>query len=111
MLVITIIVGFLPAVISEIMTGSMTRLAWIWVVALGFSAAFYLFGLARVFHLCDFTIAYPVARALPVLFIALIDVQRGRLLSQLVWSGILLAVIGSVLIPRQRYGDFRLRNY
>jgi len=33
MLVISIIVGFLPAVISEIMTGSMTRLAWICVVA------------------------------------------------------------------------------
>ena len=33
MLVITIIVGFLPALISEIMTGSMTRLAWICVVA------------------------------------------------------------------------------
>lgn len=111
MLVITIIVGFLPAVISEIMTGSMTRLAWICVVASGFSAAFYLFGLARAFHLSDFTIVYPVARALPVLFIALIDVQRGRLLSPRGWAGILLVVIGSVLIPQQRFGDFRLRNY
>ena len=107
MLVITIIVGFLPAVISEIMTGSMTRLAWICVVASGFGAAFYLFGLAWAFHLSDFTIVYPVARALPVFFIALSDIQRGRLLSPLGWVGILLVVIGSVLIPQQRFGDFR----
>ena len=111
MLVISLIVGFLPAVISELQTGSMTRLAWICVIASGTCAAFYLFGLARAFHLSDFTIVYPVARALPVLFIALIDVQRGRVLSPLGWAGILLVVIGSVLIPQQRFGDFRLRNY
>ena len=111
MLVISLVVGFLPAVISELQTGSMTRLAWICVIASGTCAAFYLFGLARAFHLSDFTIVYPVARALPVLFIALIDVQRGRLLSPLGWAGILLVVIGSVLIPQQRFGDFRLRNY
>jgi len=33
------------------------------------------------------------------------------LLSPLRWVGILLVVIGSVFIPQQRFGDFRLRNY
>jgi drug/metabolite transporter (DMT)-like permease len=111
MLVITLIVGFLPAVISELLTGSMTRLAWICVIASGTCAAFYLFGLARAFDLSDFTIVYPVARALPVIIIAIIDVLRGRYLSPLGWMGIILVVVGSVLIPQQRFGDFQLRNY
>ena len=111
MLVIMLVVGFLPAVISELLTGSMTRLAWICVIASATSAAFYLFGLAKAFDLSDFTIVYPVARALPVLIIAFIDVMRGRFLSPLGWMGVILVVIGSVLIPQQRFGDFQLRNY
>ena len=111
MLGIMLIVGFLPAVISEVVTGSITRLAWICVIGSATSAAFYLFGLARAFELSDFTIVYPVARALPVIIIAIIDVQRGRHLSPLGWVGILLVVIGSVLIPQRRFGDFQLRNY
>ena len=111
MLVIMLMVGFLPAVISELLTGSMTRLAWICVIASATSAAFYLFGLAKAFDLSDFTIVYPVARALPVLIIAFIDVMRGRFLSPLGWMGVILVVIGTVLIPQQRFGDFQLRNY
>jgi len=47
MLIITLLVGFLPAELSEIRTGSMTPLAWACVIASGISAAFYLFGLAK----------------------------------------------------------------
>ena len=111
MLVLTLLVGFLPAVISEIQVGSMTRLAWICVIGSGTFAAFYLFGLARAFHLSDFTIVYPVARALPVIFIALIDVARGRMLTPLGWLGLMLVAAGSILIPQQRFGDFQLRSY
>lgn len=111
MLIITMIAGFLPAVISEIRTGSMTPLAWACVVGSGTCAAFYLYGLARAFAASDFTIVYPVARALPVVFIALVDVLRGRYLTPLGWAGIGLVVIGSVLVPQQRFGDFRIRNY
>ena len=47
MLIITLLVGFLPAVLSEIRRGSMTPLAWARVIASGISAAFYLLGLAK----------------------------------------------------------------
>lgn len=111
MLIITLIIGFLPAFISEIRTGSMTQLAWACVIGSGTSAAFYLFGLAKAFSQSDFTIVYPVARALPVIFIAFIDVLRGRQLTTLGWIGICLVVIGTVLVPQQKFGDFRARNY
>lgn len=111
MLIITLITGFLPAVISEFRTGSMTQLAWICVIGSGTSAAFYLFGLAKAFSQSDFTIVYPVARALPVLFIAFIDVLRGRYLSIFGWIGICLVVIGTILVPQHKFGDFRAKNY
>ena len=111
MLVITLIAGFLPAVISEMLTGSMTPLAWMCVIGSGTSAAFYLFGLAKAFEISDFTIVYPVARALPVILVAVTDVLRGRVLTPLGWVGIILVALGSFLIPQQRFGDFQLRNY
>jgi drug/metabolite transporter (DMT)-like permease len=46
-----------------------------------------------------------------VLFIAVIDVLRGRYLTPAGWVGIGLVVLGSALVPQQRFGDFRLKNY
>jgi drug/metabolite transporter (DMT)-like permease len=111
MLILTLLVGFLPAVISELRTGSMTPLAWACVIGSGTSAAFYLFGLAKAFSTTDFTIVYPVARALPVIFIAVIDVSRGRYLTPAGWSGIFLVMMGSVLILQRDFGNFKMSNY
>ncbi len=99
MLIITLLVGFLPAVLSEIRTGAMTPLAWACVIASAISAAFYLFGLAKTFSASDITIVYPVAQTLPVIFIAIIDVTRGRYLTLAGWMGIILVVMGSALVP------------
>ena len=56
MLIITLLVGFLPAVLSENRTGSMTPLAWACVVASGISAAIYLFGLAQLTVVADLSL-------------------------------------------------------
>jgi drug/metabolite transporter (DMT)-like permease len=53
-------------------------------------------------------IVYPVARAL---FIAIIDVTRGRYLTLAGWMGIILVVMGSALMPQRNFWDFQLRNY
>jgi drug/metabolite transporter (DMT)-like permease len=105
------IVGFVPAVWSEAVTHSMTPLAWACVVGSGFSASLYLFGLARAFEKTDFTIVYPVVRSLPVVFIGIIDVLRGRYLTALGWVGLLLVVGGCVLVPLRNFRDFSLNRY
>jgi drug/metabolite transporter (DMT)-like permease len=89
----------------------MTPLAWACVFGSGICAAFYLFGLARAFNTSDFTIVYPVARSLPVIFIAAIDVARGRFLTPIGWAGILLVAVGCLLVPLKDFGDMHLRNY
>lgn len=111
MLIAVISVGFLPAVISELVVRSLTPVAWLCLVGSGACAALYLFGLARGYEMTDFTIVYPMARSLPVIFVALADVARGRYLTQLGWVGVFLVAAGCLLIPLRSFYDFHLKNY
>lgn len=111
MLLITTIAGFVPAVWSEIVMRTMTPVAWACVAGSGICAAVYLFSLARAFESSDFTIVYPVARSLPVIFIAFIDVLRGRHLTSFGWVGILLVVAGCMIVPTKSFKDLQLSNY
>ena len=111
MLIAIAAAGLIPAVWSEVVTHSLTPQAWMCVVGSGFSAGLYLFFLARAFESSDFTIVYPVARSLPVIFVAIGDVLRGRQLTSMGWLGILLVAAGCVLVPRRSFRDFSLRRY
>lgn len=111
MVLLTAIVGFVPAVWSEAVTHSMTPLAWACVVGSGICASLYLFGLARAYEKTDFTIVYPVVRSLPVVFIGFIDVLRGNYLTVMGWAGLLLVMAGCVLVPLRSFRDFSLSRY
>jgi len=111
MLVVIAVIGFVPAVWSEMATRSMTLKAWVCVVGSASCAAVYLFSLARAFKALDFTVVYPVARSLPVIFVAIIDVLRGRYLTGFGWLGILFVAGGCSLVPLRSFGEFALRKY
>ncbi len=111
MLMVIAIIGLVPAVWSEMVTRSITLKAWVCVVGSAISAAVYLFALARAFESLDFTVVYPVARSLPVIFVAIIDVSRGRYLTGIGWLGILLVASGCSLVPLRSFGEFALRRY
>ena len=111
MLIAVIVIGLVPAVVTEINTRSITPLAWLCLVGSGFCAAVYLFGLARGYEMTDFTVVYPLARALPVIFVAIADVLRGRYLTQLGWVGILFVSLGCLLVPLRSFTDIHLKNY
>jgi drug/metabolite transporter (DMT)-like permease len=111
MLITMILVGLLPAVWSEIHVRSLTPLAWACVAGSGTCAGLYLFFLARAFESSDFTIVYPVARSLPVIFVAVGDVLRGRFLTPVGWIGIFMVASGCILVPLRSYKDFSLQKY
>jgi drug/metabolite transporter (DMT)-like permease len=111
MLIAVIVIGLAPAVVSEIMTRSITPVAWLCLLGSGFCAAVYLFGLARGYEMTDFTVVYPLARALPVIFVAFADVMRGRYLTQWGWVGILFVSFGCLLVPLKSFTDIHLKNY
>jgi drug/metabolite transporter (DMT)-like permease len=105
------LVGFIPAVVSELFTHSLTPTAWICVVGSGLCAALYMFSLAQAFESSDFTVVYPVARALPVVFVAMIDAARGRMLTPIGWTGILFVAFGCTLVPQKSFSAISYKNY
>jgi uncharacterized membrane protein len=111
MLTVVIIIGFLPTVISEVLTRSVPAKAWFCLAGSGFCAGVYLYSLAKAYGASDFTIVYPVARALPVLLVALGDVVRGRFLNGPGWVGLVLVAVGCLLTPLDSFREISLRRY
>lgn len=111
MLTIIIIAGFLPVMISESMTRSLSAKAWLCLSGSGLCGGLYLYSLATAYNSADFTIVYPAARALPVLLIGLGDVLRGRFLTLPGWLGLTLVVAGCFLTPHHSFREFSIRRY
>lgn len=72
---------------------------WPLLLATGFFQSVYFLGLTMGYRAGEFSIVYPVARALPVLALAVLDVARGRPPSLLGWLGIALVTAGCLLAP------------
>lgn len=111
MLVPMVLIGIVPAAVSEWMAASLTLKAWACVAASGTCCGVYYFCLARGYESSDFTVVYPAARALPVLIVAFGDVLRGRQPSPAGWIGMALVVAGCLLVPLRSLRDLRVRYY
>jgi len=111
MLMVIMTAGFLPMVITEVMTRSLPAKAWFCLAGSGLCGGLYLYSLAQAYAASDFTIVYPVARALPVLLVALGDVLRGRFLTIPGWWGLALVATGCFLAPLQSFREFAIRRY
>jgi len=72
---------------------------WPLLLATGFFQAVYFLGLTMGYRAGDFSVVYPVARALPVLALAVVDITRGRPPSPLGWLGMGLVTLGCLLAP------------
>ncbi|MFC1606969.1 hypothetical protein ACFL47_03270 [Candidatus Latescibacterota bacterium] len=111
MLIVSVAAGFVPFTISEYLARSLTGTAWVCVAISGACCGFYYFFLARAYQSSDFTIAYPVARSLPVLLIGAGDVIRGLFPSMLSWAGMCLVVTGCFLVPLKSLRDVSFSRY
>jgi drug/metabolite transporter (DMT)-like permease len=111
MLRVTILVGMFPAFASELIARSLDANAWFCVIGSGICCGMYYFSLASAYSLADFTVVYPVARSMPILFVALGDIVRGRWVTPIGWLGMVLVVAGCFLAPLHSFRDFRMRRY
>lgn len=73
----------------------------------------YFTGLFNAYAASDMSLAYPVARALPVLLITGITaiIYPGRYPDLWGMTGLLLVFAGCLLMPLKRFRDFSYRNY
>ena len=111
MLVAGCMVGLIPVLLSEILIHPLGWGALAIVSFSGVCCGVYFLGLAKSYSLSDFTIVYPLVRALPILLIAVADVLLGRIPTPIGWLGMILVVIGCVLVPLTSFGDLQLRRY
>lgn len=79
----------------------------------GLCQAAYYAALAGAYRSGDLSVAYPLARALPALFVA--GITRlwglGRPPGALALAGMLLVAAGCLVLPLPRFAEFRWRNY
>ncbi len=86
---------------------------WIFITMSGFFLAAYMTALAGAYRSGDISIAYPLARSLPVIFVFLITLilGQGNPMGAWVIIGIILVVAGCMILPLRGLRDFRFSNY
>ena len=86
---------------------------WGWLAATGFFEALYYAALAGAYQHGELSIAYPLARAIPVLLVALVNLLLGRggQLSPQALVGMALVFTGCILLPLANPTRPRLRDY
>lgn len=105
------LVGLLPTLAFEFVGTPILPLVWLYLVGAGLFQGIYFFGLTMGYHTGDFTIVYPLARALPVLLVAFADVFRKSAPSALGWVGIVWVAIGCIAVPLPSLSGFDRSHY
>ncbi len=103
--------GFVPAFASEFYVGSIPPTAWLLCLGSGLFCGSYFYFLARSYESADFTVAYPVARALPVLMVAAGDALRGRAPTPLASAGLIMVAAGCFFVPLESFKEIKLSRY
>ncbi|MAT99487.1 MAG: multidrug DMT transporter permease [Anaerolineaceae bacterium] len=86
---------------------------WALVIGTGLSQMIYFIGLAGAYRRGDLSLAYPLARALPVLLVAAISflLGNGSAISQISLFGMVLITAGCIILPLPHFKKVRLRDY
>lgn len=86
---------------------------WLLVTGAGFFQALYFSGLAGAYRHGDLSVAYPVARTLPVILVLIISylLGRGDQISLQAAAGSVLVAVAAFFLPMRYFGEVRLGNY
>jgi len=86
---------------------------WTLIVATGLAQAVYFSGLAGAYRHGDMSLAYPLARALPVLAVAAISILigKGAQIGHIGLFGMVLITFGCVILPLPRFRGLKLGDY
>jgi len=92
---------------------SIFRHLWVYLAASGLFQAIYYSGLAGAYRTGDMSLAYPLARALPVLFVPLVNLLLGRVegLTLFPLLGMSIVFLGCLLLPQISMGRMSFKGY
>jgi drug/metabolite transporter (DMT)-like permease len=88
-------------------------IVWGLIVATGAVQALYYIFLAASYRSGDLSNVYPLARALPVVFVALVSLGlgRGNQIHALAYLGFAGVTVGCLFLPLTKWGDLALHHY
>jgi len=88
-------------------------LVWGLIAATGVVQSLYYIFLAAAYRTGDLSHAYPLARSMPVVFIALVSVLLGRggQIQPLAFAGFTLVTLGCIFLPLPKFNDIHPRQY
>jgi uncharacterized membrane protein len=86
---------------------------WLMIIITGLVQAVYYIFLAAAYRSGDLSHIYPLARSLPVVFVALTSILLGRAgqVQPLAYLGFILVTAGCFLLPLPKFSDIHLRHY
>lgn len=105
------VLGLGPALWLEWQGQHFSFFVWCMLLLTSIFQSFYYLGLLRGYEHGDFTMVYPIVRALPVLFIALFDVVRGNQPAPVAWLGMVLVSLGCLVIPHTSFRNLQWSVY
>lgn len=90
-----------------------TMADWILIIATGVCQAVYYIGLSGAYRNGDLSLAYPLARALPVLLVALVSLAlgRGNQIAAFAFLGFIAVAAGCLILPLPSFNEFRFKHY
>jgi drug/metabolite transporter (DMT)-like permease len=109
--VVSLCVFLLPLLLVEVYAPPVLTAVPLNILFGGFFLAIYYFGMTHSYRGGDFTVAYPLARALPVLMVACAEAVMGDAPSPQGWLGIFLIAVGSIIVPLQSLRELRAARY
>ena len=89
------------------------RQVWLLLIATGIAQTFYNMALGAAYRNGDLSIAYPIARAMPVLMVGTVTLITSGIeaLSQIALLGMLLIVVGTFLLPLNKLSQWHIGQY
>ncbi|OXY81372.1 EamA family transporter [Oceanimonas doudoroffii] len=84
---------------------------WGWLLASGLCQNLYMAALAAAYRQGDLSLAYPLARALPMLLVGLGGLALGQVITPAAGVGMALMLAGCLLLPVLSLRQWRVRQY
>ena len=107
------VIIFLPFLFLMDFNFSIFRYLWGYMAASGFFMTIYYSGLAGAYRTGEMSLAYPLARALPVLFVPLVNLLLGRVEGLTFFSllGMIIVFLGCILLPQISLRRLSFKGY
>jgi drug/metabolite transporter (DMT)-like permease len=105
------VVGLIPVLLAGMWATPLPHGVWVNFTISGVCLAIYFLGLTQGYQSGEFSVVYPLARALPVLVLALADIALGNPPTAVGWMGICLVAIGCMTSPLKSLRNIHLSTY